>query len=318
MKILIGCDELSSVENIHYDLKRAGLPDVAEVCVFSVADVFVLPAYKEEYERNGPSDNSYLARLDEEVQNARNYARALVTRLKSKFPKWQFSAESSAGSVAAELINKATAWRADLIVIGSHGRPGIGAFFFGSIAMKILTGAPCSVRIVRSPIRELDSPGRIVVAVDGSAQSEAAIYALTNRRWKEGSAVHLITAMDTVVNMAFISESLYVDPVIETITIPDDAVIKKTWRSKNKNLKTWIKRMHEEYEAKLKNHGLIVSSMIQEGDPKIVLCEEARRWGAESIFIGAVGHSTADRIWVGSVSAAVAARAHCSVEVTRL
>jgi nucleotide-binding universal stress UspA family protein len=62
---------------------------------------------------------------------------------------------------------------------------------------------------------------------------------------------------------------------------------------------------------------LVASPLIKEGDPKQLLCDEAERWGADCIFVGAKNLSRIDRFLLGSVSAAVAARAHCSVEVVR-
>jgi nucleotide-binding universal stress UspA family protein len=51
--------------------------------------------------------------------------------------------------------------------------------------------------------------------------------------------------------------------------------------------------------------------------PKYILIKEAKRWGADSIFVGARGLSNFERLLLGSVSTAVATRAHCSVEVVR-
>jgi nucleotide-binding universal stress UspA family protein len=57
---------------------------------------------------------------------------------------------------------------------------------------------------------------------------------------------------------------------------------------------------------------------IREGDPKRVLVEAANEWGADCIFVGSIGFSNPfERFVLGSVSASVAARAHCSVEVVR-
>jgi nucleotide-binding universal stress UspA family protein len=56
---------------------------------------------------------------------------------------------------------------------------------------------------------------------------------------------------------------------------------------------------------------------MKEGDPKHVLLDEAEQWGADCLFVGARGLSRIERFLLGSVSAAVAARAQCSVEVVR-
>jgi nucleotide-binding universal stress UspA family protein len=61
-----------------------------------------------------------------------------------------------------------------------------------------------------------------------------------------------------------------------------------------------------------------VTCVVREGDPKRELCKAAEEWGADCIFVGSAGFSNRfERFVLGSVSAAVAARAHCSVEVVR-
>ena len=66
-----------------------------------------------------------------------------------------------------------------------------------------------------------------------------------------------------------------------------------------------------------KTAGLSAAEVVEEGDPKVTLVEHAERWGADTIFVGATGLSRTQRFFPGSVSNAIAARAHCSVEVVR-
>lgn len=54
----------------------------------------------------------------------------------------------------SRIIDLATEWRADLIVLGSHGRTGLNRFLIGSVSEAVARHAPCSVEIVRLP-REL-------------------------------------------------------------------------------------------------------------------------------------------------------------------
>lgn len=49
------------------------------------------------------------------------------------------------------IIDCASEWKADLIVMGSHGRRGLDRLLLGSVAESVVRHAPCSVEIVRVP-----------------------------------------------------------------------------------------------------------------------------------------------------------------------
>ncbi len=53
------------------------------------------------------------------------------------------------GSTTAEIIATAAAWQASLIVIGTHGRGGLGRLVLGSVAEGVLRDAPCPVLTIR-------------------------------------------------------------------------------------------------------------------------------------------------------------------------
>ncbi len=57
------------------------------------------------------------------------------------------------GDAAAEVNRMATAEKADLIVLATHGWTGWRHLVFGSVAEKVLREAPCPVLSVRSPAR---------------------------------------------------------------------------------------------------------------------------------------------------------------------
>lgn len=70
-------------------------------------------------------------------------------------------------------------------------------------------------------------------------------------------------------------------------------------------------------ERRLRAAGLSASEINRDGDPATVVVEEAENWNADSIFVGTRDLHGLQHLLHGSVSAAVAARAHCSVEVVR-
>jgi nucleotide-binding universal stress UspA family protein len=55
------------------------------------------------------------------------------------------------GDPAHEIVQAASDWKADLIVMGSRGRTGLARLLLGSVARKVVAHAPCSVLIKRLP-----------------------------------------------------------------------------------------------------------------------------------------------------------------------
>lgn len=53
--------------------------------------------------------------------------------------------------LADRVVEQANAWGADLIVIGTHGRRGVGRLMLGSDAEQIVRIAPVPVLLVRAP-----------------------------------------------------------------------------------------------------------------------------------------------------------------------
>ena len=56
------------------------------------------------------------------------------------------------GDAAAEILRATREVQGDLIVMGTHGRTGLGRLLMGSVAETILRGADCPVLTVRVPL----------------------------------------------------------------------------------------------------------------------------------------------------------------------
>jgi nucleotide-binding universal stress UspA family protein len=61
------------------------------------------------------------------------------------------------GEAIAEVLEKATKLKPDLIVMGTHGRRGAKRFFLGSVAEAVVRRAPCPVLTLRSAAHSADS-----------------------------------------------------------------------------------------------------------------------------------------------------------------
>ena len=53
------------------------------------------------------------------------------------------------GTAADRIVRAARSYRADVIVIGTHGRTGLARVFLGSVAARVVGTAPCPVLTVR-------------------------------------------------------------------------------------------------------------------------------------------------------------------------
>lgn len=312
MKILIGYDGSGCAEAALDDLQRAGLPSEAEGLVLSVTEVSLPPPPPSSYEIleqaravHVPADITRVyAKGSPAVQEAQSVAERAAARLRANFPGWEITAEASVGSPGRELVRKADKWKPDLIVVGSHGRTAVERLVLGSVSQGVLTYARCSVRVARGRVEEPDTPVRIVVGVDGSPTSAAAVREIESRFWPPMSEVRLI-AVNNPLTTTLIGR--FIPPVARTI------------EESNQADRAWLKKMLENSSQPLRQSELRVLTEIREGDPKRVLIEAAKEWGADSIFVGSIGFGNPfERFVLGSVSASVAARAHCSVEVVRL
>jgi nucleotide-binding universal stress UspA family protein len=90
-----------------------------------------------------------------------------------------------ASFVHDEVFAQVAATRADLLVVGTHGRSGFQRLFLGSVTEKVIRKAPCPTLVVppRAPDVPPDAPvqfKRILCAVDFSGSSLSALaYALS-------------------------------------------------------------------------------------------------------------------------------------------
>jgi len=63
--------------------------------------------------------------------------------------KLKVSTKVVGGSPKQAILDEADAFKADLIVLGSHGRGKVERFLLGSVSLAVITHAKCSVEIVR-------------------------------------------------------------------------------------------------------------------------------------------------------------------------
>jgi nucleotide-binding universal stress UspA family protein len=282
MKILIGYDGLPASDAALYDLQTAGLPTNTEAIILTAAGGWLS------------------SHTDKEAEIL---AERGCEKLRLMFPNWSVGARTGRGVPAAQILRFAEEFSPDLIVVGEQ-RHSLSErnMFLGSVANDVLTEAKCSVRIARGMADESRTPPVNVIGFDGSAPATCSVDAVASRKWREGSEVRLVVVADTTI----VSAVGRFTPQISNGTVEKKAVTQ------------WADALCAAPLAALKKSGLNASLHLEFGNAKDVIIRRAEEWDATSIFMGPhCSGNSFERFLLGSVSTAVAARAHCSVEIIR-
>lgn len=145
---------------------------------------------------------------------------------------------------------------------------------------------------------------RILIGVDGSEYSDAALNEVSKRTWPKGSEILIVHACEiplgtTTEPWAFPAD--YYQRLDEVCRQNGEQVIKAA-----------AARL-----STLAGTAVITTKLVM-GAPKSVILGEAEKWKPDLIVVGSHGYPTWERLLLGSVSQAVVAHAKCSVEVIRL
>jgi nucleotide-binding universal stress UspA family protein len=117
--------------------------------------------------------------LDTEIQNAEDYLQGIKSW--KELAGIPVEASVQVGAPAQTLLSMASMFKADLIVMTSQGKTGVKRWLLGSVAQKIARHSSIPVLVLRETgamptgTRNLDSPVRALVTLDGSVLAKTAL-----------------------------------------------------------------------------------------------------------------------------------------------
>jgi nucleotide-binding universal stress UspA family protein len=205
------------------------------------------------------------------------------------------------GDARDRIVETAGEWRADLVVVGARGLGALKGFLLGSVSTAVVRDAPCPVLIVKGRRR---APRKIVLAVDGSADSLAAVRFLATLPLDRASAVRLLGVVEPRRYAPDPTEGLG-----EYLLAELDELIQR----RTTELGGILTHAAEDFQQKVATleRSVVFGTAAEEivsaaNDPEVGL-----------VVVGARGLGPVKRLLLGSVSEQVVHHAECPILIVR-
>jgi nucleotide-binding universal stress UspA family protein len=202
------------------------------------------------------------------------------------------------GPPYAAIVERAQAFAADLVVVGSHGRTGLARLLLGSVAESVVRQATCPVLVVRPG----PAAGPIVAATDLSAASKPGLRAAAIEAARAGSELHAIHVFELVGP----GVTYAVDTSGTSASLGDTDA---------------LHRANEELLAAAAEatRGLPVEARceVHAGEPATVIARRAEELSARLVAVSTHGRTGLERVLLGSVAERIVRLSPTSVLAVR-
>lgn len=187
---------------------------------------------------------------------------------------------------------------ADLLVVGSRGRGAVRSALLGSVALHCITHAQCPVAVVHAAGQQVETPSGVVVGVDGSETSRAALRAGLLEAARLDTDVEVVAAY-LISDYWPTAYPIALAPLIDV----DEEVRKRA----DQVVQAVVGELSEELGARMPKLRLEVI----EGSTVDVLV--GRGQSAQLLVLGTRGHGSIRGLLLGSVALRAAMHSSCPV-----
>jgi len=195
------------------------------------------------------------------------------------------------------VLSELRRWEADLIVMSTHGRSGLGRWVYGSVAEHVLAHSPAPMLLVRAwrakaePVSLGEQP-RIVVPLDGSQFAEEALPAAAGLAEALGGELVLLRAVNAG------SANVAIDTAGLGYVLSPGPIVSELAESE-------VKRLTEEAEEYLSQVAPSTSRFrteVRTGSAVEAIVEATREHDASMVVMTTHGRTGLGRVLLGSVA----------------
>jgi nucleotide-binding universal stress UspA family protein len=204
------------------------------------------------------------------------------------------------GRPATEIVAEAERFEADLIVMGARGLSAVRRLLLGSVSSEVVDHAPCPVLIARHA--QVD---RVLLATDDSPSAKQATTFVGQSGLFGGSEIRIISIGNPGL------------PWWVGVTPVDGMTSIDVYADEAEASERHARHISEETAEQLRDLHVSGTSAVRDGDVVSAILQDAKRWDADLIVMGARNLGTMHRWLVGSVSRSVLHLADASVLIVR-
>jgi nucleotide-binding universal stress UspA family protein len=190
---------------------------------------------------------------------------------------------------------------ADLVVMSTHGRGGLGRTIFGSVADQLMRRAEVPVLLV-PPACEVSwqtrHPAQILVSLDGSPLAEQALASATALARLLNAEILLVRALSPAIHARYRGDKL-------TLSSADFVEVEDAWR--------YLSEVSEGLRA----GGCRVSFWVLVGSPSASIADAARTEDVDLIVMTTHGRGGLSRLLLGSTADSILQRSHVPILLLR-
>lgn len=230
-----------------------------------------------------------LSDMPETFAARRTRAEAVVAEARARVEKTGrvVSAAVTFGSASRVILETATEWCADLIVVGTRGLGAVRGMLVGSVSSAVARAATCNVLVVET---DLGAPIRAVMAVDGSNDARVAARRLAELR-APGNTVIVVSVIEP--------------PQVKSLGLLPGRVgkaVREEIAKASEELQKEAEREVQEVAGVFRGAGWQAEGFVKSGVPSREVMTAAREAKASLIGAGPCGVTGLERILLGSVT----------------